>query len=360
MEKAVDTTQIPSVTRRGSIAAVSVFLAVLSVGLATVPVALNAARVGGNPTDGEWARRFEAEYTESLPFRDVAVSAVGALRYTVFGEGRAGVLVGSDSWLFSAEEYAGAADGSLPMEAALERVRTVARALADRDIELVVAVLPAKARVYAEKLRRPLPPAAGRRYGAFRRALVDTNIVAPDLAAALMDAKPRGDLFYATDTHWTARGASVAAAAISAAITESLPDVTLGRVSFEAGPPEEVEFSGDLVSYLSLGFLTDRLGPPPEQAQLRTLRRTDADSPGLFGTPSIPVALVGTSYSADPLWGFASALKRKLAADVLTVAAEGRGPFVPMETYLAGDTIDEIPPRLVIWEIPERYVATSQ
>jgi len=40
----------------------------------------------------------------------------------------------------------------------------------------------------------------------------------------------------------------------------------------------------------------------------------------------------------------------------MNVAEEGRGPFRPMQNYLDGDTISDVPPKIVIWEIPERYV----
>jgi alginate O-acetyltransferase complex protein AlgJ len=177
---------------------------------------------------------------------------------------------------------------------------------------------------------------------------------------ALEAAKARGDVFHPTDTHWTALGSLVAAESISQAISEAFPALVLPRADFAAASSEEVEFTGDLVSYLSLGSLEERLGPPRLRVTLTSLRRVDEESLGLFGTPEIPVTLVGTSYSADPRWGFEAALKRTLESDVLTVASEGRGPFAPMEGYLTGDTVDEFPPRLVIWEIPERYVTPAQ
>lgn len=360
MERAVGKNESLSSTRRGTTAAASVFLVVLAVGIGTFPVAFDAARVGGTLADGEWTWRFEAEYADALPFRDAAVTALGWLRFRVFGEGRPGVVVGSNSWLFTSEEFAGAGEANLGVQAAAGLVDTVSRRLADRNISLVVALVPAKARIYSEKLRHPLPPVAERRYRSFRRALGDAGIVAPDLATALAAAKTRADVFHPTDTHWTALGSHVAAESISQAITEALPALVLPRADFAVASAEEAEFTGDLVSYLSLGSLEERLGPPAERATVTILRRVDEGSVGLFGTPEIPVTLVGTSYSADPRWGFETALKRSLASDVLTVASEGRGPFAPMEAYLAGNTIEEIPPRVVIWEIPERYVTPAQ
>jgi alginate O-acetyltransferase complex protein AlgJ len=67
------------------------------------------------------------------------------------------------------------------------------------------------------------------------------------------------------------------------------------------------------------------------------------------------VVLVGTSYSAGPLWSFDSALKVTLQADVLNVAEQGRGPFEPMQELLGSGVLADVQADVVIWEIPERY-----
>jgi alginate O-acetyltransferase complex protein AlgJ len=51
-----------------------------------------------------------------------------------------------------------------------------------------------------------------------------------------------------------------------------------------------------------------------------------------------------------------AALEIALGRDVLNVAAEGKGPFQPMSDYLRSDTFKSTPPKLVVWEIPERFV----
>ncbi|MBA7714020.1 putative alginate O-acetylase AlgJ [subsurface metagenome] len=77
---------------------------------------------------------------------------------------------------------------------------------------------------------------------------------------------------------------------------------------------------------------------------------------GLFDKLQIPVALVGTSYSAGEAWNFDGALKAALEADVLNVAKEGQGPFVPMKKYLESPALDDPRPDVIIWEIPERHL----
>jgi alginate O-acetyltransferase complex protein AlgJ len=79
----------------------------------------------------------------------------------------------------------------------------------------------------------------------------------------------------------------------------------------------------------------------------------------LFGDEKIPVALVGTSYSANPLWNFAGFLEEALQTDVINAAEEGQGPFETMKTYLASAAFRDNPPELVVWEIPERYLVVD-
>ncbi len=77
---------------------------------------------------------------------------------------------------------------------------------------------------------------------------------------------------------------------------------------------------------------------------------------GLFGDAAIPVVLVGTSYSANAAFGFEAHLKVALQRDVLNLAEEGKGPFAPMKAFLDGDVLKNSPPKLVIWEMPIRYL----
>ena len=71
------------------------------------------------------------------------------------------------------------------------------------------------------------------------------------------------------------------------------------------------------------------------------------------------MTVVGTSYSANPRWGLESQLKTTLGTDVINAAQEGKGPMVPMREYLKSATYKNAPPKLVIWEIPERFLVTS-
>jgi alginate O-acetyltransferase complex protein AlgJ len=274
------------------------------------------------------------------------------LNWVLFSEGRPGVLVGTDGWLYSTEEFEGDAGSAARVEAAVARIAEVRGTLADRGIDLVVALVPAKARIVPEHLGRYRWPAepAGRLQAAVA-ALGAAGVVVADPSTALADARGDEEVFLRTDTHWTSFGAGVVAAVV-ADVVAARPDIG-DPVAFSLAAGEPVEVHGDLMRYIRLGVFADALGPVPDRLVPVT---AEGGADDLLGDTEIPIALVGTSYSADARWGFDAQLKVALQRDVLNVAEEGKGPFEPMDGFLASPVLQASPPRLVIWEIPERFL----
>ncbi len=298
---------------------------------------------------GAWTQAYAATFDENLSLRPAAVATWGALTYGIFGEGRKGVLVGADGWLFSGEEFAWEAGAEEENLAFIWHVRDELQA---RGVGLVVALVPDKARLYPEHLgpyRRPEELAG--RYVRTRQALMDMGIAAPDLWAALRAAAPGGAVFLRTDTHWTPYGADVAARALARALPT-------GDQAFVTTPLPPAVHTGDLMKFLPLGWAARWMGPDPDvvtSARTRLEGETD-----LFGDLALPLALVGTSYSANPAWNFAGFLQQASRMDLVNMAREGGGPFAPMRALLGEDRFPNPPPRFIIWEMPERYVSVRE
>ncbi len=309
---------------------------------------------------GEWMERYQAEYEDQLPLGDLALNVWTALRYVLFREGQSGLLIGDNNWLFSEEEFSYHPDGPQRIEANLAFVLQTRQRLQQRGIDLVIALVPAKARIYPHRLGRyRFPDYAEVRYDQFRAALLEHRIAAPDLAAALTVAMAHGEVFLRSDTHWTPHGAHAAAAALAVTADPLLEQRGSARARFRLDAQPPLEHSGDLLNFLPLGPFADRLGPEPDRVRQFRAQQVEAADIGLFDDVSIPVTLIGTSYSAGEVWNFEAFLKRELRADVLNLAQQGRGPFAPMRDYLDSPTIEDVPPDLVIWEIPERYLVSA-
>ncbi|TVQ36626.1 MAG: alginate O-acetyltransferase [Spirochaetaceae bacterium] len=311
----------------------------------------------GELRSGQWMEAYQRRYEEELPLRDTAVGIWTALRYVLLREGEPGVIIGSDNWLFSDEEFARHPDEAHRITRNLVLIQQTQQRLQQRGIDLVVALVPAKARIYPQHLGRyRFPGYADARYYDARAVLTAMGVAVPDLASALRQAGSAGDVFLRTDTHWTPHGAHAAAVAIAASARPMLELRAAPRTDFVLRREQPVMHRGDLLNFLPLGPFDDRLGPPEESVAQYRARHAGDDAVGLFDEVAIPVTLVGTSYSAGTVWNFEAFLKAELQADVLNLAQEGRGPFAPMRDYLDGRTIDDVPAKLVIWEIPERYL----
>ncbi len=307
---------------------------------------------GQDVVTGKAAHAYETGLDAGVPFRDPAVTLWGTTNYRLFDEAREGALVGTDGWLYTTEEFQTSPSDAAEIAGKLAYIRQVRDELKAQGSRLIVALLPAKVRVYPEHLgSHRVPVVKTEQYQAFRKNVEALGVPAPDLSAGLTAAKTQGDVFVRTDTHWTPLGAKIVAEHLARTIGEKMPALELPAATFQT-KPSTTATPGDLLRYLPLPKGT---GPQAPQIQATTTTKL-GDGGGLLGDEPVAVTLVGTSYSAIKTWNFEGVLKQALGADVLNVADEGQGPIVPMRTYLKSQMLKDSPPKLVVWEIPERFL----
>jgi alginate O-acetyltransferase complex protein AlgJ len=306
--------------------------------------------------NGELAKAIETHYEARFPGKQLGVNLWAAIDYTLFKEGRPGVVIGNQGWLYTDEEFDITDDAQTSIEANLAAISRARAALADQGAELVVAVVPAKARVYSEHIADRKPARAHETvYDNLVTELTANSIPTADLREILTTGKSKEPTYFRTDTHWTPWGARLAANEIARVTTQAglAPE---SRAAYITRRQRRDAHQGDLCNFLPLAPYFTQLLPPRENIDvMQTEAAEPAESTDLFGDSELPnVVLVGTSYSANPLWNFVGALKQSLGADIASYAREGAGPFRPMAAYLQSDDFRTHPPRLVIWEIPER------
>ena len=309
----------------------------------------------GTPViDGSLTRSFESHYDKVFPVKTFGTNLWGAIQYLLFGEGRAGVVVGRDGWLYTSEEFGVTPEAEAQIAAHLDLIADVRHRLQARGTQLTVALLPAKARLYPEYLSEQQPASLHRDlYARVQQGLQQRGVRAPDLLAPMASCKSREAVFLRTDTHWTPDGAACIAQALAA--SGSVPRAS--GAAFETEVAETRVHQGDLMQFLPLAPYFSALLPQPD---VLVVRATQAPSADLFGdAPAPSVALIGTSYSADARWNFDGALRESLEQDVLNLAKAGHGPFEPMLAYLDQPRSEGPAPRHVIWEIPERYLPAA-
>ncbi len=313
--------------------------------------AVSAAAVQGEALQGGITARFDAEVERAHPYRDVAMPLIAAVRYAALRQGSPGVVVGRDGWLFTDEELQHHTDDDTRLRERLQYIEQVSVYLNEEiGTSLVVVLVPSKARIAAEYVPSYLGPAVSHD----RLKTATEELSEADVTVVPADATLRPGDFFRRDTHWRPRGAI----RVAAAVREVTGSVLQSDAAYELRRPAQDRLEGDLLSFVPVGRLRGLLGLTAEHySPVEAVPEgPTTEGGGLFDTPTIPIALVGTSYSADRRFGFEDALRGALQADVLNLAEPAGGPYQPMETYLQGETISDVPPEMVVWEIPERYL----
>jgi alginate O-acetyltransferase complex protein AlgJ len=308
--------------------------------------------------DGEVTKDWDSLYKQQLPHRDVSVGLAGSARYKVFGTGRKGVVVGTDNWLFTNEEFKHV---EIPeITKAVEHISAVKQRLDSMGIALIILPLPAKSDILGEYVPAPLKSdAMASAYTAFMSGLAQAGIQLVDSKKEFVAQNDLEKLFLKSDTHWTPIGARFAAIATRNAVNKLGLDLEPGQVT--VSPQNSISIWGDLTKFITLPDYATGLGFKPEIVELfRTQIKASDNSVDVFGEQSsAPVMLVGTSYSANENWSFEDHLRQFLSVDVVNVAKEGIGPGVPMLDLLESDSLAEVKPRLIIWEFPVRYLGSK-
>ncbi len=312
--------------------------------------------------DGSLAKAFETHYDALFPVKKLGVNLWAAIDYAAFGEGRPGVVLGRQDWLYTDEEFNVGENYAANVQGHLVLIKQLEQELASAGVALMVGVVPAKARIYPEFLAGRKPAQAhSTLYDAVLASLAAESIPAADLRGTLAAGKTQQPTYFRTDTHWTPWGAQLAAREI--ATTVRAAGLLSSPGSVYATRTEQVSpFRGDLFNFLPFEPYFTQLLPPQENIAVMRTEAAVADggsasttAQDLFGDSAVPeVVLVGTSYSADSRWNFAGFLREFLGEDIVSYAREGAGPFRPMAAYLRSEDFRRQPPRLVIWEIPER------
>lgn len=341
------------------------FLLVLSGGLTAWVCAtfhsqeIAAAKVAPGTTR-ELLRGFPTAEIDRLveeyhPARNPALHFVTAMRLLLFREGTGPVVVGERRRLYTLEEFEYHLEDRDRLDERLRWISRVVDQIAEERIVPVIVMVPSKSRVEQQAVPGRLRPLTDHpRYDRALQVMAKTPAV---VVAPLEELRVAGDSFLATDTHWSPRGAMIAAGTLAVRLQAVHTDPIAPGTAVEMHSRDPLVHEGDLLQFLPLGPWREILRIEGENLTPREAVVTESPpAGGLFDLPKLPVSLVGTSFSAGDRWNFAGELMFALQTEVLNVSREGEGPFVPMYDYLTGETYREITPSVIVWEIPERYL----
>ena len=307
---------------------------------------------------GRTAAAINYALAHHLPVDGFFRAAGGIFRWRLFHSGGPQVWAGDNDWLYLIEEMRPWDNADDNMASRAATLAKVAAKLKAQNIDLVVAIVPDKARVETESMTGPRSAQARARLPAWLDLLAAHDIKTVNLNPSFQSAPNRAALFWRTDTHWSQTGAAFAARTIAANVSTPIDRSHIFKTTEDAA---ETAGPGDLLRLMSLDKISDdlpiKLRPVIDHQHLAHTVEVKADDGGaglLDDGPSVEVALVGSSYSVNA--NFAGYLQEALKAPLVNVAEAGGGFARSAQHYFTGKTFRETKPKLVIWEIPERVV----
>lgn len=308
--------------------------------------------------------KLTGEVNENLgktPLPEWTASLERRFSWLVAGDLGERVRVGCPDWLFLTDELRLYPQREQNAAARAQNVIELHQALSQRGIELLVAVVPDKSRIEAAQLcglgRSKLLDG---RVQTWVARLMAANVPVVNLEPVLQDLVAQGqDAFLRTDTHWNERGAQAAAAALAqVALALKLPlspHQELGITQDRAEPRP-----GDLVRLAGIDALPLHLQPKADVVAASRFAPLEAGgSPAgaddLFGDTGLPnTVLIGTSFSRNS--NFLPFLERELHTKIGDFSKDGGAFSGAAVAYFSSAAFKDTPPRLIVWEIPERVL----
>lgn len=319
------------------------------------PGGLDFPRTWPDFREGRTTGTLEKQLDQKLPARTALIAVANSARYIFTGGGGEQVRTGKDGWLFLTDELRFDEGGSTHLRARVELLSAATRSLDRQDVKLVVALVPDKARLYANHLTSGHYPEYNRsRYQDALTSLRMRNVIVVDLLKPLTLSAAQGEVYYRSDTHWNQTGAQVAAEAV--ALTVRQLGFELEKTAFSTtNSGGQTERTGDLIRLMGLDDTPKTLRPRPDIETPVITRQSSIDSAvGLFGDTVVPVVLTGTSYSLRG--NFHGFLQQALSAKVLNTAKDGGGLLQATTAYLTDNAFQSAKPQILIWEVPERFL----
>lgn len=326
--------------------------------------------------DGQWMLDKQRQLQEDSPVTWSLRGNWNELRYLAGVPQSRVVHFGRDEWFFIRTSIrpnnAGFARATAARRRFLAGVRDVVEAA---GAELMVVVIPDKARVYPDKAFADgeLPPNKRDNYTRILAELGELGIATVDLATPLVAARraltsdePVDQLFYARDTHWRPPGALVGGQVVAAAIEARYLPLIGERLATRLSGPTMVRAVGDLTAQLgilsivqsdehtgqrtvAMSLLSDRLAEQRQYYGVELVR--DGRAVAMFGDdPDAAILLIGTSFSEENgMNALSLALGRPVRGQIIR-GAQGMKPLEAALAELRGGTRAKV----VVWEMVER------
>ncbi|MCG2673103.1 twin-arginine translocation pathway signal [Bradyrhizobium sp. GCM10023182] len=263
------------------------------------------------------------------------------------------VLEGKSNWLFAGWESLTAARPDAE-QASIRLISDVGRLLAQRNVKVIVAIVPLKPRYYESLLPdgSTMSDIVRGRYDRELTELRAAGVNTPDLRDAFKTVvADKKEVFYRTDFHWTTFAAEATADLIAGVITSQ------GPLPGNAGSGTRL---GEWMSDRHLGDLAANFLPPERKRAIGpetyVIRAATKPAAGLLDADPSPVAVVGNSF-VQPYFGFPQRLSNKIDRPVALKWNPGDvGPWATLLQYLQSSDFSTASVRHLVWQFNEAQI----
>lgn len=235
------------------------------------------------------------------------------------------------------------------------------KALATRDIELVLIPLPTRGIVQSALLDVDDPEQgiydpdfARSEFSDYVSALKSSGIHTVDVMAGLEANAGWDKYFYLHDHHWTTVGANETAQ-WAADLTKALPSYDkLSKYGFEVRPTGPTLYKSVMAMEIQRRCNIAVSAEPETQYEVTREAVSEDD---LFGDASEtnPAALVGTSFSAQSFFYFQAFLQQHTSLQVSKYAVDGGQFDGALASLVFSRAFLEAVPPVIFWESPSYY-----
>lgn len=266
---------------------------------------------------------------------------------------RDAVLEGKSNWLFAGWESLTVARPDAE-RASIKLISDVGRLLREKNVNLIVAVVPLKPRYYEALLPdgSAMSDVVRGRYDRELTELRAAGVDAPDVRDAFKTVVAnKKEVFYRTDFHWTTFAAEATADLIAGVITAQ------GSLPGNAGSGAQL---GEWMNDRHLGDLAANFLPPERKRAIGPeaylIRATTKPAAGLLDADPSPVAVVGNSF-VQPYFGFPQRLSNKIDRPVALKWNPGDvGPWATLLQYLQSTEFTTVSIRYLVWQFNEAQI----
>lgn len=346
------------------------FALLLISGALTTAIALSFDKLTLLPPAHDWGSFIHGEVSQKIvialreaPLPKALANTERGVSWVITGDLGPRVRQGEADWLFLNDELVVNKNSLANAELRAKEIVKVRDVLANKGIKLLVLLVPDKSRVESSHLGN-LPRSATflNRASHWVNSLLAANVEVIYSAPSLLNLKASGvDAFLRTDSHWTEQGAESIAILTAKKIKQLSISPTPRQITEINKVPLKLRH-GDLVRLAGVNWLPSTLQPLPESVQQSTFVvlpsvnvATDATVDDLFGDVDLPnIALIGTSFSRTS--NFIPFLEHHLQAKIGNFAKDGGNFAGAAQAYFKSASFTKTPPKLVIWEIPERVL----